>query len=156
MRNGRLFLDKCREPYIEVLADAYLSLRLTTIWEESHALERWTREARELEVRAEIERAAAGLAADARLTIFGCGPSVPEWLPPAALMDFDAGLLAQATAGGTHTGYHAIGLRTALPAKSADLVVVTSRLGGLWNRYGDQIVREAGRVGQRVVLTTRP
>jgi hypothetical protein len=156
MRNGRLFLDKYREPYIEVLADAYLSLRLTTIWEETSALERWTREARELKVRAEIEAAAAGLAADARLAIFGCGPSVPEWLPPATLMDFDAGLLAQATAGGSHTGYHAIGLRTALPAKSADLVIVTSRLGGLWDRYGDQIVREAGRVGQRVVLTTRP
>jgi len=96
------------------------------------------------------------VAADARLAIFGCGPSVPPWLPSAALLDFDADLLRQATAGGPHTGYHAIGLRTALPAKSADVVIVTSRLSGLWPRFGDQIMREAGRVGRRVVVTTRP
>ena len=55
----------------------------------------------------------------------------------------------------THPGYHAIGLRTALPAKSADVVIVTSRLSGLWPRFGNQILREAGRVGQRGVVTTR-
>ena len=155
MRNGRLFLDKFREPNVEILADAYLNIRLTSIMDESSALKRWTREARELDVRAEIEAVAAGLAADARLAIFGCGPSVPEWLPPAALADFDADLLSQAIAGGPHTGYHAIGLRTALPSKSADVVIVTSRLGGLWDKYDDQIMREAGRIGRRVVLTTR-
>jgi glycosyltransferase involved in cell wall biosynthesis len=152
MRNGRLFLDKYPEPYVEILADAYLSVRLTTVWDEGLALERWTREARGLEVRAEIATAAAALAADAKLVIFGCGPSVPEWLPPAVLADFDAGLLAMATAGGTHTGHHAIGLRTVLPSKSADVVIVTSRLRGLWDCYGAQIVREAGRVGRRVVV----
>ena len=57
-------------------------------------------------------------------------------------------------AGGSHTGHHAIGLRTAMLAKSADVVIVTSRLGGLWDMYGDRILREAGRVGQRVVLTS--
>jgi hypothetical protein len=155
MRNGRLFLNKFREPNVELLADAYLDIRLTSIMDESSALKRWTREARELDVRAEIEAVAAGLAADARLAIFGCGPSVPEWLPPAALADFDADLLSQAIANGPHTGYHAIGLRTALPSKSADVVIVTSRLGGLWDKYDDQIMREAGRVGRRVVLTTR-
>lgn len=156
MRNGRLFLGKSREPYIELLADAYLSIRLTSIMEESFELARWTQEARELDVHAEIKAAAAGLAADTRLAIFGCGPSVPQWLPSATLLDFDADLLAQATANGTHAGYHAIGLRTALPAKSADVVIVTSRLSGLRQRFGDQIMREAGRVGQRVVVTTRP
>jgi glycosyltransferase involved in cell wall biosynthesis len=156
MRNGRLFLDKSREPYIELLTDAYLSIRLSAVVDESFELARWTQEARQLDVRAEIEAAAAGLAADTRLAIFGCGPAVPQWLPSAALLDFDADLLAQATADGTHTGYHAIGLRTALPTKSADVVIVTTRLNGLWHRFGDQIMREAGRVGQRVVVTTRP
>ena len=156
MRNGRLFLDKSRDPYIELLADAYLSIRLASVMDESFELARWTHEARELDVRAEIKAAAAGLAPDARLAIFGCGAAVPPWLPSAALLDFDADLLAQATAGGTHTGYHAIGLRTALPAKSVDVVIVTSRLSGLWRRFGDQIMREAGRVGQRVVVTKRP
>jgi glycosyltransferase involved in cell wall biosynthesis len=154
MRNGRLFLEKHREPFIELLADGYMSVRFATIMEESMALDRWTREARDLEVRAEIEAAAAGLTADARIAIFGCGPSVPEWLPPAALADFDADLLSRATAGAPHTAYHAIGLRTALPSKSADLVIVTSRLGGLWDRYGERIQQEAGRIGQRVVLTS--
>jgi glycosyltransferase involved in cell wall biosynthesis len=156
MRNGLLFLDKSREPDIELLTDAYLSVRFTSVMDEGFELARWTQEARELDVHAEIEAAAAGLAADTRLAIFGCGPSVPQWLPSAALLDFDADLLAQATAGGTHTGYHAIGLRTALPAKSADVVIVTSRLSGLWHRFGDQIMREAGRVGRRVVVTTEP
>ena len=161
MRNGRLFLDKHRDPYIEILSDAYLSLRLTSIFEESYALERWTREARELDVRAEIEAAAAGLDPGVKLAIFGCGPSVPGWLPAAVLADFDAGLLARAlsspaAAGGTHTGHHAIGLRTALPADSADVVIVTSRLRGLWERYGDRITQEAGRIGRQVVLTSRP
>ena len=155
MRNGRMFLNKSRDPYIEVLQDAYLSIRLGTVMDEALELERWTLEARELDVQAEIEAAVAGLAADTRLVIFGCGPSVPRSLPSAALLDFDADLLVGATAEGTHTGYHAIGLRTALPAKSADVVIVTSRLSGLWPRFGRQILREAGRVGQRVVVTTR-
>lgn len=153
MRNGRLFLSKYPEPYVEILADTYHDVRLATIMDESIALEQWIREARDLEVLAEIETAAAGLAADTKIAIFGCGPSVPDWLPPAALADFDADLLSQATTGGAHTGYHAIGLRTALLAKSVDVVIITSRLGGLWDRYGDRILREAGRVGQRVVLT---
>jgi validoxylamine A glucosyltransferase len=156
MRNGRMFLAKYPEPYVEILADAYLGLRLATIWDEGLALKRWTQEARELEVRAEIEAAAAGLAADDRLVIFGCGPSVPDWLPAATLADFDAGLLAKATASGTHTARHAIGLRTALPSKSAGVVIVTSRLRGLWDCFGDQIVREANRIGHRVVLTGNP
>jgi glycosyltransferase involved in cell wall biosynthesis len=153
MRNGRMFLAKHPEPYVEILADAYLSARFATIWDEGLALRQWTRAARELDVSAEIEAAAAGLTADTELVIFGCGPSVPERLPAATLADFDADLLAKAAAAGTHTAHHAIGVRTVLPSKSADVVIVTSRLRGLWDFYGDQIVREAGRVGRRVVVT---
>ena len=153
MRNGRQFLAKHPEPYVEILADSYLGGRLGTIWDEGLALKLWTQEARELEVRAEIEAAAEGMAADGGLVIFGCGPSVPEWLPAAALADFDAGLLAKATAGGTHTAHHAIGLHTGLPSKSADVVIVTSRLRGLWDSHGGQIMREAGRIGRRVVVS---
>jgi glycosyltransferase involved in cell wall biosynthesis len=154
MRNGKLLLAKHPEPYVETVVDGYLSRRYAQIWDGALALERWTRQARELEVRAEIEAATADLAADVRLVIFGCGPSVPGWLPAAELADFDAGLLAEATAGGTHSAQHAIGLRTVLPSKSADVVIVTSRLRGLWDSHGDQIVREAGRVGRRVIVTT--
>jgi glycosyltransferase involved in cell wall biosynthesis len=158
MRNGRLFLAKHPEPFVEIVADTYLSgrlMRFAAIWDEGLALRRWTQKARDLEVRAEIEAAVTGLAPDAVLAIFGCGPSVPVWLPAAMLADFDADLLAKAkaTSGGTHTTHHAIGLRTALPSKSADVVIVTSRLRGLWDCYRDQIMREAARVGRQVVVT---
>lgn len=156
MRNGQLFLSKYPEPYVEIMADAYFRMNLTTIWDTAAALERWTREARGIEVRAEIDAAMAdaALGPDARLVIFGCGPSVPRSLPPAVLADFDAGLLARAAAGGAHTGHHTIGLRTLLPSKSADVVMVTSRLRGLWDAHGDQIVSEASRVGHRVMVLT--
>jgi glycosyltransferase involved in cell wall biosynthesis len=156
MRNGRLFLEKSREPYIELLTDAYLTIRFGTVMDEVLELERWRREAREINVEAEIAAAAAGLAAGTTLAVFGCGAAVPPSLPPAALLDFDQDLLAEATTAGTHAGYHAIGLHTALPSKSVDVVIVTSRLSGLWDRFGDQIRREAGRVGHRVVVTKRP
>ena len=46
---------------------------------------------------------------------------------------------------------YAIGLRTHLAAKSVDAVIVTSRLRGLWPRYGERITAEAQRVGRRVL-----
>jgi hypothetical protein len=111
----------------------------------------WTEQARELDVAAEIESALRELPAGASVVVFGCGGSVPPSLPPAALLDFDAALLAKATADGRHVGHHAIGLRTHLAAKSADAVIVTSRLRGLWPRYGERITAEAWRVGRRVL-----
>ena len=153
MRNGQLFLGKYPEPHVEIMVDAYFRMRLATIWDAGLALEGWTHQVRDVEVRAEIEAAVAGLAADSRLVIFGCGPSVPPSLPSAVLADFDADLLAKATAGGTRAGHHAIGLRTLLPSKSADVVIVTSRLRGLWYVHGDRIVSEARRVGRRIVVT---
>lgn len=154
MRNGKLFLDKAREPHVELLVDSYLNIRLDAVLDEAFELARWTAEARDLDVQAEIKAATADLAPGTRVAVFGCGPSVPELPPSAALLDFDADLLARATAAGPYLGYHAIGLHTALPAKSADVVIVTSRLSGLRRRFGRQILREAERVGQRVVLTT--
>ncbi|HLJ99347.1 MAG TPA: glycosyltransferase, partial [Streptosporangiaceae bacterium] len=115
MRNGQLFLGKHPDPYVEIMADALFRINFTTVWDLGLALQGWTREARDIEVSAEIEAAVADLGTDARMVIFGCGPSVPPWLPPAVLADFDAALLARATGGGKHAGHHAIGLRTSLP-----------------------------------------
>ena len=151
MRNARVFLDKSREPFVELLADALCNLELATIEEDAATLARWTEQARDLDVAAEIESAVRELPAGANVAVFGCGGSVPASLPPAALVDFDAALLAKATADGRHTGHHAIGLRTELAAGSADAVIVTSRLRGLWPRYGERITAEAQRVGQRVL-----
>ena len=159
MRNARVFLDKSREPFVELLADALCNLELATIEADAATLARWTEQASDLDVAAEIESAVRELPAGASVAVFGCGGSVPASLPAAALLDFDAALLAKATADGRHTGHHAIGLRTDLAAGSADAVIVTSRLRGLWPRYGERITAEAQRVGRRVLaasLTSSP
>ncbi len=156
MRNARIFLGKFREPFVELLADSLLNLEMTSVEADSTALARWTEQAKGLEVAAEIESTARELPAGARVAVFGCGGSVPSSLAAAALVDFDAALLAQATADGRHTGYHAIGLRTELATGSADAVIVTSRLRGLWPRWGERIVAEAHRVGKRVLVTGSP
>jgi glycosyltransferase involved in cell wall biosynthesis len=151
MRNALMFHDKFREPFVELLADGLLNLELGTMEADSSMLARWTEQARELDVAAEIESAVRELPAGASVVVFGCGGSVPASLPPAVLLDFDAALLARATADGRHTGYHSIGLLTQLEAQSADAVIVTSRLHGLWPRRGERISAEARRVGRRVL-----
>jgi hypothetical protein len=151
MRNACMFHDKFREPFVELLADGLCHLELATTDADAAMLAHWTEQARELDVAGEIESALRELPAGAKVVVFGCGGSIPASLPPAALLDFDAALLAKATADGRHVGYHAIGLRTELAAKSADAVIVTSRLRGLWPRYRERITAEAQRVGRRVL-----
>jgi glycosyltransferase involved in cell wall biosynthesis len=151
MRNARMFHDKFPEPSVELLVDGLRNLEFDTLQADAAMLAHWTEQARELDVAAEIESALREVPAGASVVVFGCGGSVPASLPPTALLDFDAALLAKATADGQHTGYHAIGLRTWLAADSADAVIVTSRLRGLWPRYGERITAEAQRVGRRVL-----
>jgi len=55
-----------------------------------------------------------------------------------------------ATRDGRHSGRHAIGLRTTLPDQSVDRVLITSRLAGLWPRWGAEILAEARRIGRKV------
>jgi glycosyltransferase involved in cell wall biosynthesis len=93
------------------------------------------------EVRDAVDR--AGLAAG-RVVVLGAGDltglvaerSTVDW----HVFDIDAAMPAR----------YAIGLRTDLPDHSADLVVVTSRLAGLWPRWGEDIRAEAARLGARV------
>ncbi|MBO3751071.1 glycosyltransferase [Streptosporangiaceae bacterium NEAU-GS5] len=151
LRNARMFHDKFPEPFVELLLDGLHHLELDMMETDSTMLAHWTEQVRELDVAAEIESALRELPVGASVAVFGCGGSVPASLPPAALLDFDAALLAKATADGRHVGYHAVGLRTPLAAKSADAVIVTSRLHGLFPRYGDRITAEAQRVGRRVL-----
>ena len=153
LRHARMFHDKFPEPFVELLADEMRNFELDALEADSVLLGRWTEQARGLEVAAEVESALGELQAGASVAVFGCGGTVPAALPPAALVDFDAALLAKATADGRHAGHHAIGLRTPLPAKSVDAVIVTSRLRGLWPRFGKRITAEAQRVGRRVLGT---
>jgi glycosyltransferase involved in cell wall biosynthesis len=148
-RNARYFLKKHGGPIPEIAFRAFTTEDLD-IEAEAAALASWTRQAAELDVSAELARAAREIPAGASVAVFGCGGTVPPTLPPCTLLDFDARLLASALADGRHTGYHAIGLRTQLPGGSVDVVIITSRLSGLWDRWENRLTAEARRVGQQV------
>jgi len=149
-RNLDVFLSRHRQPAIEL----YASIRarhLLPAFERDHAeLQRWCEQARGLDVRPELEIAAVS----GRVCVLGSGAALPPGWPAATLVDFDAGLLARAPWG--HPTVHAIGLRTGLPDAAFDVVVLTSRLRGLWPRWGETLLAEAGRIGGTVVVAFEP
>jgi hypothetical protein len=120
-------------------------------WEEDHnELLGHIRRVRDLDVRAEVELAVRDVPPTHRVAVLGVGGSVPASLPDAVLVDFDRDLLDQVARSSGHETQHALGLRTQLPDQSVDLVVITSRLAGLWWRWDDQILAEAHRIGREV------
>ncbi|MEJ3747472.1 glycosyltransferase [Actinomycetes bacterium KLBMP 9797] len=149
--NMARFLEKYREPEVEIAWRLVAKIQFDD-WEEccTH-LAGWTEEVRDRDVAGEISHAVRDAGSDTRIAVLGCGGSIPDHLPPAVLMDFDRSLLDAAVAGGRHTGHHAIGLRIPLPDKSVDTVVITSRLAGLRDRWNEDLLAEAHRVGRRVV-----
>jgi len=149
-RNGRYFLKKHGEPMAEIAFGAFKDKAPGRIETDCAALASLTREAADREVSAELEKAAQDIPAEATVAVFGCGAVLPPSLPPCILMDFDAHLLAQALADGRHTGHHAIGLRTPLRTRSVDIVIITSRLSGLWDLWGERLLAEARRIGHQV------
>jgi glycosyltransferase involved in cell wall biosynthesis len=106
----------------------------------------WADEATSLDVRPELERGTADLPAGGRVAIFGSGASVPRRGLGGTLVDFDARLLDTAPADGRFATHLGIGIRTPLPDRAVDRVVITSRLAGLWPRWGEAITAEAGRI----------
>ncbi|MEU4746092.1 hypothetical protein AB0G02_37300, partial [Actinosynnema sp. NPDC023658] len=144
-RTMRQFLDKTHEPDVE-LVWASLERDDPLIAEAEHrTLTTWTEHARTLDVRTEIERHTAD--AGGPVCVVGCGADIPDTLPEGSvLIDFDAELLARA--GGGHARHHAIGLQIPLPDDAVERVVVTSRLDGMWQTWGDVITAEARRVGR--------
>jgi glycosyltransferase involved in cell wall biosynthesis len=149
-RNYLRFLAKHCEPISEIVCSAHLRDQATPVEADSVILASWARAAAGQAVAGELAAAAAGLPAGASVAVFGCGPAVPASLPPATLLDFDRDLLASALAGGGHAGYHLIGIRTPLRAGSVDVVIITSRLRGIWDRWGDLVLAEAHRIGRQV------
>jgi glycosyltransferase involved in cell wall biosynthesis len=149
-RNGRYFLKKHGEPMAEIAFGAFKDRTPGRIESDCAALASLTRDAADLEVSAEIEKATQDIPAGATVAIFGCGGVLPPSLPPCIVMDFDARLLARALADGRHTGHHAIGLRTPLRTGSVDMVIITSRLSGLWDLWGERLLAEARRIGHQV------
>ncbi|MGY4644671.1 glycosyltransferase [Cellulomonas sp. URHB0016] len=109
----------------------------------------WRDAVRDVQVEAEIEAALRDLPSGSTVAVLGCGSAVPPSLPDdAVLLDFDADALASLPAGLPQARHHALGLRTVLPDGAVDVVLVTSRLRGVWDQYGDLIEAEARRVGR--------
>jgi len=145
--NMLIFLAKFTEPAVEL---GVLAIRDTRFWEWPDWYVEVQAEAdrvRTLNVCRQIEAAPYG----GRVAVFGCGPQVPADLAGGAILcDFDAAMVDAATRDGRHSGRHAIGLRTTLPDQSVDRVLITSRLAGLWPRWGAEILAEARRIGRKV------
>lgn len=143
------FHDKYPEPLAEI-GWALITSSPEDYW-------RWEDDYRQLlaeeagQVGDEILGAVRDLPAGARVAVFGSGADVPPGLPPGTmLVDFDSAALRAAATSGPWRTHHGIGMRTPLADRCTDLVVLTSRLAGLWPRWGDRILAEAGRVGARV------
>jgi hypothetical protein len=149
--NVMRFLQKYdySEPLLELVPIVLAEDEFWALEDYYRAVLDWTAAAREVEVRADLDRAAADLPKDTRTAVFGCGAAIPDALAQAVLVDFDRTLL-EAGAGSGHRLCHNIGIRTPLDDMSVDLVLITSRLDGLWQRWGDQIQQEAERIGREV------
>ncbi|MFL6161347.1 MAG: glycosyltransferase [Jatrophihabitantaceae bacterium] len=144
------FLRKFPEPAIE-LGCLVAERSEYWLWEQEWLdLQAWTRKARDLEVADEIAAALQVTGPADRIAILGCGAVLPPGAEHAQVADFDRELLEQAAQGADVTGHHAIGIRTVLADQSVDVVIVTSRLAGLWQRWGDSVRAEAHRIGRTV------
>jgi len=156
--NSLIFLHKHPDPLVEIYWGLFLRVGDATLEQEHHELEaayrellRWTGQARELGVRDELAAATADLPGTASVVAFGCGDELPAaWARPVAVVDFDAALLAGAARHADAPAHLGIGVRTPLPDGAADVVVVSSRLRGLWDRWGEGVLAEARRVGREV------
>jgi len=110
----------------------------------------WTDQISGLNVQPEVDSGTADLAAGARVAIFGSGASVPDHGLRGVLVDFDERLLGKAHVDGRFITHHGLGLRTPLPDRAFDRVVITSRLSRLWPQWGEAIYAEAARIGTSV------
>lgn len=156
-RNVRRFLSKHPEPAVELfraLAPRQLGM---TLEQEYQALVDNAEKARERDVRDEIGDALADADPDQpprSVAVLGCGDGLPDDWPAqrrVTLADFDDELLRRATARHPDaTGAHTVGIHTPFASAAFDLVIVTSRLAGIWPRWGEDIRAEAHRVGRQV------
>ncbi|MEV8506974.1 glycosyltransferase [Actinoplanes sp. NPDC051475] len=146
------FLHKFPEPAIEV--GCLVAERSEYwMWESEYlAVQEWTREARDIDVAEEVAEAVRRAGAGTRIAILGCGGVLPPGIGDADVADFDRDLLDRAVRDSGARGHHAVGVRTVLPDQSVDVVIVTSRLAGLWPRWGDDILAEARRIGRKIDL----
>jgi hypothetical protein len=149
--NMARFLGKFPEPAVEI-GMALVEDGEYWRWEQDWLdLLRWADEARDRDVAGEISHVLRRTGPGERVAVIGCGGVLPPGLAGVEVADFDRPLLDAATrANGLVTGHHTIGLRTQLPDQSVDTVIITSRLDGLWDRWGRNLMAEAQRIGRKV------
>ncbi|QSB16412.1 glycosyltransferase [Natronosporangium hydrolyticum] len=150
-RNIIKFLLKHRDPILELYWAWDLDYYSWSLDDEYEALQEWTRTARNLTVADEIRTALQTLSTGGSAAVFGCGDWRPESPQPHSLFDFDPEYVDR-DASQRNARQRAVGIRTPLPDESVDLVVITSRLRGLWESHGSRILAEARRVGRSVWL----
>jgi GT2 family glycosyltransferase len=146
--NMARFLRKHPEPSAEIMWWALHNADMWLCERYYRELRAWSEQARDMDVAAELADAARHVSPGERVGIIGSGAVVPASLAGATVMDFDRQLLDRAEAVGQ--GHHTIGLRTPLPDQSVDTVLITSRLAGVWPRWGEAILTEARRIGRQV------
>lgn len=109
---------------------------------------------RGLDVGDEIADALARLDPGARVAVFGCGPRVPDGGSERLLADFDEQVVEGLRPRHPHDQVrHNLGIRLDVPNQAVDAVIITSRLRGLWERFGADVLAEAARIGARTVVT---
>jgi hypothetical protein len=147
-RNSLLILNTHADPAVELFWAHFT--RDTTMWpaEDSYRdLLDWTDHVTGLDVRPEVDAGTADLPRGARVAIFGSGSTVPGRDLRGTLVDFDARLLDQAPTDGRFTTHLGLGIRTPLPDRAVERVLITSRLARLWPEWGHAISAEAARIG---------
>jgi glycosyltransferase involved in cell wall biosynthesis len=151
LKNVAMFLDKRQfaEPLLEIV---WLMLRAvdgrrSTLEETNRMILDWALRCRDLEVGPLIEEEFARIPAGKRVAVFGAGPTVPASVPPSVLVDFDPQAVELLRAAGGHDVRYNVGIRTALPDGAVDVVVITPRLSGIWEQFGEAILGEAARIG---------
>jgi len=148
--NMRKFLGKYPEPVVEI-GWALVRKNRMFDWEDDYRnLQAWSLEVRDLNVADEVDEAMQRIPRDDRIAVLGAGRNVPAARPATILVDFDKELLDQGQGAGPHLRHHAVGLRTPLADQSVDTVIITSRLAGLRDRWNDDLMTEAHRIGRKV------
>jgi len=150
-RQMHYFLGIHREPLIEI-GCALAAKHLLWSWEDDYRdLLAWQHEVGDRSVGSELAESLRDLPVGTTVAVFGAGGDVPAGMPPMVVMDFDERqLMRVAATSSTHTDYHALGLCTPLADRSVDVVVITTRLAGLWDRWGDELLSEARRIARDV------
>ena len=161
-RNSLTFYEKSPEPRLELFWAVIQGWADETLHEEWEFVRTRLAPVPQDDLTDELDGATRVLPAKApglipRVAVIGCGDSLPgRWRHAEAdftLVDLEAESLQALRPERDPDGFqrvNAIGLRTPFADGSFDVVVLTSRLRGVWPRWGRLLLAEAGRIGGEV------